>query len=287
MNIKRIIFTSVLAFTAAGAFMGCAKKQPKKTINPENTLTLELNKSEESAIVPETEKGLSSQKWHITNKRILVLFGYDFNDSETTNSLLYILKNEFGLDADGGLIYPLIFPDSFKHGTKTYVSDFKEVLKSSFKDTDLIGLVLLGAPEKTHIILENLQDENELYYPVFALFPQDDDTFGLEATCDLIVDKQQVEGTALPVEEGISQLIKEAPEVLVNSIKALISMDDMKISYSDIEMDGEAREAILKHAFPTDETMLQHVARILKGHSFKNYKDQDTGISAFNHFVIN
>ncbi len=287
MKLKRIILASALVLTTAGVFTGCVKKQPQKKINPENTLSIEINKSEESAIVPDAEKGLLRQKWHITNKRICVLFGYDFNDSETTNSLLYILQSEFGLDTDGGLIYPLIFPDSFKHGTKTYVSDFKEVLKGTFKDTDLIGLVMLGAPEKTHIVLENLQDENELFFPVFALFPQDDDTFGLEATCDLIVDKQQVESSALPVEEGISQLIKEAPEVLVNSIKALVSMDEMKISFKDIETEGETREAILKHAFPTDENMLQHVARILKGHSFKNYKDQDTGISAFNHFVIN
>lgn len=266
--------------------VSCTKKT-RKPLNTEDSIEIEINVSNETSYITESF-GLKTQRWHQTNKRVLVMLGYDFNDAETSNNYLYILKDRFGLDSEGGLIYPVIFPDSFKHGTKSYVSDFKEILKSEFKETDLIGVIILGAPEQTHRVLENLQDEDALYFPVFALFPQDEN-FGMEATCDLIIDKsQKVTDNQIPdAEEGVNQLVALAPEVLINSIEYFLILNEMNVTTSDRELEGEALEGKIIEGFPQDSSMINHVARILKGHTFSNYIDQDTGISAYNHFVIN
>lgn len=283
MNQKKALFVT---FTLLSLFLlsGCQKTTKKKVIATD-TVTIQMTQSQENALDIAQDENI--QKWHITNKRICVVLGYDFNDSETTNNYLYILEQEFGLSNEGGLVDPVIFPDSFKHGTKTYVSDFKEILKNNYKDTDLIGLILLGAPENTHIVLENLQDENELYFPVIALFPQDD-ILGLESTCDMIVEKSQSveEASGSNAEESISALVAKAPEILLNAISYLETLDEMRVSFNDIEDNTQTREGILSKPFPTDSDMIQHVARILKGQDFAYYIDPDTGISSFNHFVI-
>ena len=42
-----------------------------------------------------------------------MLFGYDFNNPEIKESLMALLKENFGLEEDGGLIYPLTYPEDF------------------------------------------------------------------------------------------------------------------------------------------------------------------------------
>lgn len=284
MKSAKIALFAVSIFCCLTMSTGCKKKQAKKQ-NTEEQISITLSPSSE---IPEAASGtnLHTQHWHETNKRICVLFGYNFNDDDTVNNYLYVLQKEFGLDSDGGLIYPLIFPASFKHGTNSYASDLKEILKTNFKDTDLIGLIILGAPENTHIALENLQDDNDLVYPIFAFFPQDNN-FGLESTCNLIVEKaQNLENENESDEQNNSAIANAAPDILVNSISYMLILDEMKLSINNIENEGDAVEGVITDVFPADSSMIEHVAQILKGHTFKNYVDHDTGISSFNHFVI-
>ena len=63
-----LIITAGLALTTL--FTSCKKEQKNYDVN---SIELTLNQPEE----PESQS--ATQKWHITNKRILVLFGYDFN----------------------------------------------------------------------------------------------------------------------------------------------------------------------------------------------------------------
>ena len=246
---------------AALIVSGCKKKDKtddadsvELTINTDNndSLTASLN---------------TTQKWHITNKRVCVLFGYDFNNPELKESLLALLQENFGLADDGGLIFPLTYPDDFKHGVRGYASDFAAILQED--DLDLAGIVLLGAPENTHTALAKNQDkwEQEVPYPVIALFPQDD-VLGIESTCDIVVDKGQTAGLTgeIAPEESDGQIYSEAPQVIVNTIKYMIALEGSPSRTKELQ---------------------KHMEQMLSGYQFHHYTDPESGLQSINHFVLN
>lgn len=239
-------------------FSGCKKKQP---VNDVNSVDLTLNKAEE----PKLQQ--APQKWHITNKRVCVLFGYDFNNEEVKSKLLALLRENFGLDEDGGLIYPITYPDDFKHGVRGYASDFAAILQSD--DLDLSGVVLLGAPENTHTALAKNQDkwEQQVPYPVIALFPQDD-VLGIESTCDIVVDKGQTAGLTgeIAPEESDGQIHQNAPEIIVETIKYIQLLDGAPSRSKELQ---------------------KHMTQMLEGFQFHHYIDPESGLQSINHFVLN
>ena len=254
---RRVII--IYAVTAlACLFSGCKKNHK---VEDTNSVELSLNQVEEPAVQ------MTPQKWHVTNKRVVVLFGYDFNNPEIKENLLVLLKDNFGLDEDGGLIYPISYPDDFKHGIKGYASDFTAILQAD--NLDLCGVVLLGAPENTHIALARNQDkwDQEVPYPVIALFPQDD-VLGIESTCDIVVDKGQTAGLAgeIAPEESDGQIHANAPEIIVETIKYIQLLDGAPSRSKELQ---------------------KHMEQMLEGYQFHHYTDPESGLMSINHFVLN
>ncbi len=249
----------ILTVCALSLLLGGCKKKHKDA--DANSVDLTLNQVEEPALQT------APQKWHVTNKRVCVLFGYDFNKTEIHDSLLALLKDNFGLDEDGGLIYPVSYPEDFKHGVRGYASDFAALLQS--EELDLAGVVLLGAPENTHTALARNQDkwEQNVPYPVIALFPQDD-VLGIESTCDIVVDKGQtagLDGEVAP-EESDGQIHQNAPEIIVETIRYIQLLDGAP----------ERSKALQKH-----------MEQMLEGYQFHHYTDPESGLMSINHFVLN
>ena len=208
-----------------------------------------------------------NQTWHVTNKRVCIIFGYGFNSADSVEKFTELLGARYGLESDGGLIYTMIYPDSFKHGAKGYATELAAALTGT--DKDLAGIIILGAPENTHTAFAKLQDfwEMGVPYPIYALFPQDD-VLGLESTCDFVLDKEQMTdltGDIAP-EETVSQIILEAPEVLTDCIDYML------------EMEGP---------FVKDSTLPKHITQMLKNKKIHHYVDPESGIQSINHFVLN
>ena len=243
-------------------FSGC-KKQQKNYDTDSIELTTDI--SEETKALSELMN--TSQKWHLTNKRVAVLFGYDFNNEEVKADLLTLLQENFGLSEDGGLIYPITYPEDFKHGVRGYASDFAAILQSD--DLDLAGVVILGAPENTHIALARNQDKwnQEVPYPVVALFPQDD-VLGIESTCDIVVDKGQTAGLTGEIvpEESDGQIHQNAPEIIVETIKYIQLLDGAPSRTKELQ---------------------KHMEQMLEGFQFHHYTDPESGLLSINHFVLN
>lgn len=254
---KKIIFG--LIFTALFLCLTSCKKESKYD-KDSNTLTFDISNGNSADLVTEP------QTWHITNKRICVLFGYDFNTPEIIEQFKNLLSEKYGLDEDGGLIYPVVYPTDFKHGTKGYVNDLLTILQDDAKE--FCGVILLGAPERTHSSLAKNQDkwEQQVPYPVIALFPQDE-VLGIEATCDIVLDKgQSADISGGLVEETVGQLIEEAPEVLIETINYVMALDG---------------------SLANDATLKTHVSQMLKKQSVHHYIDPETGLQSINHFVLN
>lgn len=206
------------------------------------------------------------QRWHITNKRICVVFGYDFNSPEIVEEYTAILKKRYGLDSEDGLILPVIYPDDFKHGARSYSNDLLNILQND--DIDYAGVIILGAPEKTHLALAKNQDKwnQEVPYPVIALFPQDD-VLGLESTCDIVIDKGQSvnEKEEEHPEELENVIIAEAPDVLCETIDYMLC---------------------LNYSLTKNIKIMKHVSQMLKGRNIQHYSDPETGLQAINHFIL-
>ena len=254
---KLIIFAAVL-----GIFMlaGCKKNKPQ--IEETDLVQLNIQPSQDTKILDS-----QNQKWHVTNKRVCVIFGHDFNAPEAVEKFTALLEERYGLETEGGLIYTMIYPDSFKHGAKGYATELAGALTGT--DKDLAGIIILGAPENTHTAFAKLQDYWELNvpYPIYALFPQDD-VLGLESTCDFVLDKEQqtdLTGDIAP-EETVSQIILEAPEVLTDCIDYML------------EIEGP---------FIKDSTLPKHIQQMLKNKRIHHYVDPETGIQSINHFILN
>lgn len=207
------------------------------------------------------------EKCRITNQKILVLFGYNFNSPEIVQNLTSLLEQNFGLESDGGMIYTLTYPNDFKHNSNSFVNDFYSILQSN--DRELSAVVILGAPEKTHLALARNQDKwnNQVPYPVAALFPQDEG-LGLESTCDFVLDKGQTEHASFSEnanEELEAENIQEAPQILLSTVSYLSKIQGI---------------------LPRDSTIQQHAKQMYKDFRISYYVDTETGLPSVNHFVF-
>lgn len=278
--INRFILVSLSLTSIFLSITGCDNNKKKKI---ENSIPIEINKIDEPIIYPEFSSAFVSQHWHQTKKRVIVLFGEDFSDSVTSNNYLYVLQDRFGLDSEGGLISPIIYPKDLKHGTSSYVNDMVEAIRNNYTETEVIGLIFLGAPENSYKVIENLG--SRMYYPVISIFPKDE-SIPMEATCELVIDKSS-RTTETRISNDKNTLLNLAPEILVNTIEYLKILNEMRITFSDKVNETDSIGYVIKNSFPNDsKTIVQHVARMLKGHTFSNYVDRDTGLPSFNHFVI-
>lgn len=249
--------TAALIFVLS--LSGC-NKNPYET-DSENTINLEMSKGSKEDIIS------SPQKWHITNKRICVILGYAFNEKDKVQEMTDLLSDRYGLAEDGGLISIYVYPEDFKSGGRSYWNNLRLMLQNDFESLD--GLIILGAPERTHLGLARNQDywDMNVPYPVIALFPQDD-VLGLESTCDIVLDKSQAikyNGEVLD-EAHEETLIPEAPEILTDCIDYIVSLDG---------------------TFARDKSLSNHVFNMFEGHQVHHYSDPETGLQSVNHFVLN
>ena len=98
-----------------------------------------------------------------------ILFAYNYNSPEFVRDCIKYLDGEFGLEENGGIIKPLVFPDDFKSGNKPRIS----LLRNYVRDTKINALIALGTPEDTAAALTVLRDQG-WKTPVYSLFPQDE-----------------------------------------------------------------------------------------------------------------
>ena len=249
----------LLLITITFALFGCKKNHYE--YDAENTINIEVSTGNKADLIS------TPQQWQATEHKICVVLGYDFNDDSKVSEMLSLLENKYGLADNGGLIYPLVFPEDFKASGRSYQNNLRLILQDDIPN--LSGVIILGAPEKTHLGLARNQDfwDMNVPYPVIALFPQDD-VLGLEATCDIVLDKGQAANFSGEVleEESLAVVIPEAPEILFETIDYIIALDG---------------------TLPKDKTLSNHVAAMYPNHKIHHYSDPETGLQSINHFVLN
>jgi hypothetical protein len=261
MDISRYLFF-ILFFCVSLIFFACSRsdgaKQTSSGVITDQDISAVFSPSDSAETVSEEPSG---PRWIPADRKVAVLFGYGYNSPEFLEKILTVLSDEFGLDSEGGLVFPVIYPDDFTVNSYTRISRLPELLASR----DICGLVVLGAPENTHYALAKLQDAGT-EYPVVSLFPQDD-ILGTEAGSDLVLDYSPAGAEeVLQPEETTQALITEIPQLLVSTVQVVRDMQNK----------------------PDPELDYQPYAQKAAGAGWQvlPYTDAETGLPAHNHFVL-
>src|SRR5574344_1171281 len=233
----------------------CSKSE-KQIINSEGALDIQPKETSQ-------KESKTTKNWNNSDGVICVLLGYGFNDKTFDEETFTNLSNEFGLEQNGGLICPLVYPDDFKKGNSARISELYYMIN----EKNIKGILLLGAPENTNSVLARIQDDwnGKPPYPVFSLFPQDD-VLGMEATCDFVLDYERSAKEDVLNEETTLSIDKNIEKILINSVRYI---------------------AELPASLPLDKDLSTHVQQIVgEDKKVRRFTDSETGLQSMNHFVI-
>lgn len=257
----KIIYRFCLLFVSSFLIISCSQKKVAAVTS--DYINLELHNSSEENLVNQP------QFWHYSPQNLIVLFGYGFNEPEYVHDTLSDLENKYGFAENGGLISSYVFPDSFIRSRRFDTAFYSEITDS---DKQVAGIVLLGAPDYTNRALGKNIDfwKQSVPYAVVSLFPQDDIS-GMQGTCDLVVDKNQVSDIAGNFEEE---------EVESENRRDLDYMDIIEKTFDFV--------LACEGPLPLKEklTLKDYAQVMLPGYELHAYIDPETGIQFKNHFII-
>lgn len=255
-----VSFICVLAFTC---FSSC---------NRSGSVSSGGNTSKDSAAGVESaveKSGLLKSSWEKTNDRICVLFGYGYNSPEIIANITGTLVQDYGASEEGGLIMPIIFPDDFRRGERAVSSDLYELLSDCKENYNLVGIILLGAPENSSVALARFQDANagKIDYATVSFFPQDD-VLRTETTSDIVIERvqQSPENDDVVEVEYNQKYEDDISNILLATVKYILSA---------------------KKPIPQNTEIFSHVQEIISGHQVAHYVDAETGLRSINHFIFN
>lgn len=196
--------------------------------------------------------------WSSNEGLVCIMFGYGFNSESFRKETLSLLDKEYGLAENGGIIWPLVYPDDFRNRIMN--------LYDLVNEQNIRGIILLGAPERTHYALAKLQDDWDGFtpYSIFSFFPQDD-ILGEESTSHFVL--EYTRGITDEANEGETELKidEDAEEILSRAVKYIMD---------------------LPSPLASDSELFSHVQFIAGNRKVRHYIDSETGLHAVNHFVM-
>lgn len=247
--------TLIAAVMLCAALFTHCKKETSQNRHPADEPSLPL---------PANTQRLSAEaNSYLQGKHIFVLLGYGYNDEGFVEKTRAALEERYGVQGEekDGLIMIAVYPDDFMRGSTARIS----LLTTAVEDTELAGIILLGAPESTHRSLAKLQDKNggEYPYPVYSFFPQDD-VLGSESTADFVLDYAQ-KTDLLQAEEQLESDF-DADNLLANAIETMLNPQE---------------------PIPADSDLRSFVQKLVgSGRTIRPYTDGETGLQAQNHFIF-
>jgi len=250
----------LISILAIFSILSCQKKE---SVNQkENVIKETLNLPQKLRKLDDTTMN------YLKDKNIALILGYGFNDAETVSKIKQYLDSMFGVETNeqNALVSIFVFPKDFMSGKYEKI----DLLESKIENKNLTGMIILGAPEKTHKVIANLKDscENRLLpYPVFSFFPQDD-IMGTQYTSDFVLDyagnTAATNVDSLDNEMSFSIPDFDVSNLISNSIQLMISN---------------------KQPLKQDSSLINQVQKLIgQNHKVSKFIDKETGLTSINHF---
>ncbi|NLK45251.1 MAG: hypothetical protein GX297_01130 [Treponema sp.] len=220
MKQKKIFFAVFCCFLLLAS---CKKITGKVTaVNENSEMQLKVEESTETYI----------------NDIIVLLFAYDYNSPEFIDDCLEYLQQEYGLEENGGIIRPIVFPDDFQKGGRTRIS----ILRDFVRGADVNAVITFGAPEDTAATLTVLREQG-WKTPVYTLFPQDE-LLPSEYVSDFVLEnvdlQRQIDAESLFfLTSRLIRYTQTAEELNVatmkNVLQNIVGFDWQVLPYTDTE----------------------------------------------------
>ncbi|MGL4982925.1 MAG: hypothetical protein ACRC4W_08775 [Treponemataceae bacterium] len=215
-------------------------------------LLLSCSKNSSASSLPSED--FSDTSWENVDYTYHILFGYNFNDEDFIQKTIDVLTETFGTKENGGLISYSVYPTDYLAGKRTRISSLADIRETE----NVQGIITLGAPEGIYLPLTKMQDAG-WDYPVYSLFSQENELVS-QGISTFVID------SATKNEEGDEQIAINpdgVPSLLVKLIhfmKSNVTMEKKEIK--------------------------QQLEKVLDEWNVSSYIDGETGLIAFNHFVI-
>ncbi|MBP5157187.1 MAG: hypothetical protein ILP18_04865 [Treponema sp.] len=271
------LFAVLLCGLAAFMCPSCEKKSAEETVQSVAG-SIKITVQETS---PRNYKDMA--RYSSEDGIICVLFGYGFNSEGFLNDFLVILKDRYGLESNGGIIFPVVFTEDDMEDILTIskISSIYDIIN----ERNIKGIILLGAPEGTHRYLGKLrQDWDERPpYAIFSFMPQDD-IMGEEFNCDFVL---EYERNASPEEEEVEvkAIDKTAEQIVLRAVRYMEDLPNDIYSPDSALLAANAEPSFRNSVF-SDKDLHSHVQSIVGEKKVRRYVDGETGIQSINHFVI-
>lgn len=193
-----------------------------------------------------------------TNKKIIVLFGYGFNNEDFVEKSVLHISQKFGLAENSGLVIPVVYPDDLRNR----IMNLAELTNQN----DIQGIILLGSPERTHFALAKIHDQwdNLAPFNICSFFPQDD-ILGQEGTATFVLEVETSSVAGDEITESEYVFTEKFIKVLSNSIEYLAGLPFLLEYNSELE---------------------KHIMCMIKYNKVQNYVDNETGLTSRNHFIV-
>lgn len=202
----------------------------------------------------------------LEGKNVAVILGYGYNSAAEVQKITDALKKDYSVETAeaAGFISLYVYPDDFLVSGKPRISKLGDLVGGK----KLLGMIVVGAPEGTHLALSKIEDaagDEPVDYPVISLFPQDDNLLGTESTATFVLEYALKTAT---IDSEVTDYIPNfSPELLLaNTVRALVG---------------------LKEPLKPDADLLGFVQGLVgKNRTVRHYVDSETNLQAINHFVF-
>ena len=260
---KNVMFRRFLSVMLFFVFMLSFSACQKKAKAVESDYDAEENLSEIMDI-----ELTSLPKWIAGDyPRIQILFGYGYTEDENRLPVEQKLFDEFGKAEDKGLIYTAVFPDEYVKGGRIHLDFISKLVE----DKNLCGLIVVGAPERTHYALSDMQDSG-YSFPVFSIFSQDD-VLGIESGSTFVLDYKGIPSDKSSIhQEEYSEFSGNLAEILIPVIRLIRDTSKGKSLLPSAAAVAMSLEAAYKKYIPEC--------------SVQSFVDPESGLRALNHYVL-
>ena len=255
----RRFLSVMLLFVILLSFVGCQK----------NIKAVEDDYDAEESLSEIMDIELTSlPKWIAGDyPRILVLFGYGYTEDENRLPVEQKLFEEFGKAEDKGLIYTAVFPDEYVKGGRIHLDFISRLVE----DKNLCGLIIVGAPERTHYALSDMQDSG-YSFPVFSIFSQDD-VLGIESGSTFVLDYKGIPSDKSSIhQEEYSEFSGNMSEILLPVIRLI--------------RDTSKGKSLLPSAAAVAMSLETAYKKYIPECSVRSFVDPESGLRALNHYVL-
>lgn len=262
MCVFKKISIFIFAIMCSSFFLNCSKS--------DSVTNLKSNKLDNQTDSVKLRKLNETKSNIFDGKNIILILGWGFNDEKTISDVKQTFASTFGIESENqeGLISLFVYPNDFISGNKEKIN----LLEKFIENKDILGMIIFGAPDKTHKVLSSLKDKAEnrtLSYPVFSFFPQDD-IMGSQYVSDFVLDysgnSNASSSVSLENEKTFSIPNFNTTTVITNAVQTII---------------------INKTPLKSDENLINTVQKIIgSNHKVSNYVDKETGLTSINHFTF-